>query len=60
MTRSHHSGPLSSIPALKAYNELVPNGVDRVMRIAEHQSEYWKQLDKMGVRSSFNQSSIGR
>lgn len=61
MTRiHHHSGPLPDIPTLNGYNELIPNGAERVMKMAENQAEHRMHLEKMGLRRSFNQGSTGQ
>lgn len=33
---THYEGPIPSPPTLAAFNEIIPNGADRIMRMAEN------------------------
>ena len=35
-TQSVYQGPIPSPPTLAAFNEIIPNGADRIMRLAEN------------------------
>lgn len=55
-----HSGPLPSPEILHAYNQIIPNGADRIMKLAENQREHRSKLELMVVSRQFNQSSTGQ
>jgi uncharacterized membrane protein len=57
---SQHQGPLPDGETIKIYNEQIPNGGDRIMTSFESQLEHRFDLEKTGVRRSFNQSSTGQ
>lgn len=54
------SGPLPSSEEIKVYNEVIPNGGDRLMTTVEKQLEHRVQIENKGVDRSFNQSSTGQ
>lgn len=55
-----HSGPLPSAEVIKVYAEVIPNGGDRLMANVETQSTHRIDIEKVGVRRTFNQSSTGQ
>ena len=42
---SQHSGPIPSAPALEKYNEIIPNGADRIMSMAEKEQLHRHRMD---------------
>ncbi len=55
-----HSGPLPDIETLKGYNELITNGADRVMEMAETQLKHRIDIEKIVVTSQMKQSGKGQ
>lgn len=55
-----HSGPLPDSETIKIYNEVIPNGGDRLMSTVEKQVEHRITLENIGLKRSFNQSSTGQ
>ena len=60
MVNRHYSGPLPDGENIKIYNEVIPNGGDRLMKTVEKQLEHRIEIEKTGIRRSFNQSSTGQ
>jgi len=58
--RKHYSGPLPDGESIRIYNEVIPNGGDRLMSTVEKQLEHRIEIEKKGVKRSFNQSSTGQ
>jgi len=56
----HHSGPLPDAESIQIYNEVIPNGGERLMQTVEKQSQHRIELEKVGLKRSFNQSSTGQ
>lgn len=54
------SGPLPEPGQLAAYNQIIPNGADRIMRMAEQQSAHRVQLETIVVVSQQRQASRGQ
>jgi hypothetical protein len=48
---SMRRGPLPDPAELAAYNEIIPNGADRIMRMAEDQSTHRIGIEKIVVTS---------
>ena len=46
--------------SLKVYNEIIPNGGDRLMSTVEKQLAHRIEIEKTGVTRTFNQSSTGQ
>jgi len=57
---THHSGPLPSPDTLQQYNEVIPNGAERIMVMAEAQSEHRKSLEAKVIESQTRQSERGQ
>jgi len=55
----HFSGPLPHPDILARYNEVVPNGADRIMGMAERQAEHRQFLEKTNVVSEKNRAYLG-
>ena len=60
MVSRHYSGPLPDGENIKIYDEVIPNGGDRLMKTVEKQLEHRIEIEKIGVKRSFNQSSTGQ
>lgn len=58
--RQHYSGPLPDGESIKVYNDVIPNGGDRLMNTVEKQLNHRIEIEKTGVERSFNQSSTGQ
>lgn len=57
---THHSGPLPAPETLQQYNEIIPNGAERIMQMAESQSEHRKSLERKVIESQTRQSERGQ
>lgn len=57
---THHSGPLPAPETLSQYNDIIPNGAERIMMMAESQSEHRKSLEKTVIASQTKQSERGQ
>ncbi len=55
-----HSGPLPSPEQLKFYNDIIPNGADRIMQMAENQSKHRIGLEQLVVSSQIKESQRGQ
>lgn len=55
-----HSGPLPPASELQRYNEIIPNGADRIMKMAEDQSRHRMQLESIIIPSQTKQSARGQ
>ncbi|MDO6818680.1 DUF2335 domain-containing protein [Zobellia sp. 1_MG-2023] len=56
----HQSGPLPDGETIRIYNEVIPDGGDRLMKTVEKQLEHRIAIEKIGMERSFNQSSTGQ
>lgn len=57
---SVYSGPIPSPDMLDAYNSIMPNGADRIMKMAESQSNHRIKLEAMTVVSQNKQGERGQ
>lgn len=57
---NHHSGPLPAPKTLAQYNEIIPNGAERIMAMAEKQHHHRIELEKEAVTSQLDQSKRGQ
>ena len=55
-----HSGPLPSPETLEGYSRLIPNGAERIMKMAENQSSHRMGLEKRAISGHINQGYIGQ
>jgi uncharacterized membrane protein len=55
-----HSGPLPDAETLIKYNSVIPEGADRIMKMAEKQQEHRMALENNVISSQSNQSSVGQ
>jgi len=58
--RSIRTGPLPDPAELAAYNSIIPNGADRIMKMAEAQSAHRIDIEKIVVNSQQNQAHRGQ
>ncbi|MEP2689170.1 DUF2335 domain-containing protein [Maribacter dokdonensis] len=58
--KKHYSGPLPDGESIKIYNEVIPDGGNRLMSTVEKQLEHRINVENIGVRRTFNQSSTGQ
>lgn len=56
----HHSGPLPDPETLARYNELIPNGAERIMAQAEEQATHRMYLEKIAIPAQVGQSAKGQ
>lgn len=59
-TFSYRSGMLPEPSELAAYNSIIPNGADRIMRMAEAQSGHRLELERIVVTSQQRQETRGQ
>jgi len=57
---SVYSGPIPSPGMLDEFNKVMPNGADRVMRMAEEQSQHRMRLETATVTSQNKQGERGQ
>lgn len=57
---SVRSGPLPDPTELAVYNQIIPNGADRIMKMAEDQLAHRMSLEKTVVHSQQKQSFCGQ
>lgn len=55
-----YSGPLPEPEDLDKFNQIIPNGADRIMRMAEKQSEHRMALERLVVQGQQSQSKAGQ
>lgn len=58
--RQTFSGPLPDGENIRIYDEVIPNGGERIMSTVEKQLEHRFEIEKNGVNRTFNQSSTGQ
>ena len=58
--RQHYSGPLPDGDSIKIYDDVIPNGGDRLMNTVEKQLDHRIEIENTGVKRPFNQSSTGQ
>jgi uncharacterized membrane protein len=55
-----HSGPLPDADTLIQYNSVIPDGADRIMKMAEKQQEHRMNLESTVILSQSKQSNLGQ
>lgn len=61
MIQEHsHSGPLPDAETLKKYDSVIPEGADRIMKMAEKQQEHRMSIEKSVISSQSKQSFLGQ
>ena len=56
---SSFSGPLPPPETLAHYNEIIPNGAERIMVMAENQSQHRRELEKKVIKTDSRNSLLG-
>jgi len=59
-TTSHYSGPLPPAEHLMAYNNIIPDGAERIMRIAEKDQEHRIKTDSRLVNGNMMTTRLGQ
>ncbi|MEN5213154.1 DUF2335 domain-containing protein [Elizabethkingia anophelis] len=59
MSKSH-SGPLPDVETLHGYNEIIPNGGERLMKQVELQGEHRRKIESSVIKWNNLQSLIGQ
>lgn len=59
-TASTFSGPLPPPSILGDYNSIIPNGAERIMKMAENQSSHRIDLEKHAIKEELRQSKNGQ
>ena len=57
---STFNGPIPPPELLQGYNEVVQNGADRIVTMAEKQSHHRMQLENHAIREELKQSRLGQ
>lgn len=55
-----HQGPLPQWEDLKKYGQIIPNGADRIMTMAEKQQEHRMALENKAIGEQLSQSKRGQ
>lgn len=55
-----HSGPLPDSDTLIKYNSVIPNGADRIMKMAENQQSHRMNMENKVITSQSSQSKLGQ
>lgn len=55
-----HSGPLPDPQSLSSYDQLIPNGADRIMKMAEKQQDHRMRIERTAIGRQTFQSFIGQ
>lgn len=58
--KKSHSGPLPDAETLIKYNSVIPNGADRIMKMAENQQEHRMHIEKKVISEQSSQSKLGQ
>ena len=56
----YHVGPLPDPETLARYNEVIPNGADRIMRLAEGQASHRREMERTIVTGQKKQEERGQ
>ena len=55
-----HSGPIPPAEELSRYDQVIPNGADRIMAMAEAQSKHRMEMEALVLTSQQQQSARGQ
>ena len=55
-----HHGPLPQWEDLEKYGQIIPNGADRIMSMAEKQQEHRMTLETKAISEQLSQSKLGQ
>ncbi len=56
----HHSGPLPPPLHLEKYNQIIPNGAERLMQAVEKEGEHRREMERKIIHNQIYQSYIGQ
>ncbi|MCD4830777.1 MAG: DUF2335 domain-containing protein [Anaerohalosphaeraceae bacterium] len=59
IVEQHFSGPLPPPQVLSQYDEIIPNGAERIMVMAEKQGEHRRTLEKTALDTDSRNSLLG-
>jgi uncharacterized membrane protein len=59
IAQAHYSGPIPPPSMMAQYNEVIPNGADRIRAMAEEQQNHRHSLEKTVIESDAAQSKRG-
>lgn len=57
---THHSGPIPSPETIMEYDNIIPNGAERIMLMAEKQSIHRQNMESDMIKSKNKQSERGQ
>lgn len=60
ISSSHHIGPIPSPDSLEKYNNIIPNGADRIMIQSEKQGDHRRKIETIAIIGQTAQSFIGQ
>lgn len=60
MKQSHHSGPIPSPDSMAKYNEVIPDGANRIMVQSEEQGRHRREMERTVIRSQSIQTYLGQ
>lgn len=55
-----HAGPLPDPQSLSSYDQLIPNGADRIMKMAEKQQDHRMKIESTAIGRQTFQSFMGQ
>ncbi len=58
--KKYYSGSLPDGESIRIYDDVIPNGGDRLMSTVEKQLDHRIEIENTGVNRTFNQSSTGQ
>jgi len=56
----HHRGPLPALADLMAYAQVIPEGANRIMEMAEKQQRHRMELENLAIEGQLKQSIRGQ
>jgi uncharacterized membrane protein len=59
LTQASFQGPLPPPTTLEKYNDIIPNGAERIMKMAEDQSKHRQDIEKKAISSDITNSRLG-
>lgn len=57
--RSEYSGPLPPPQSLEKYNKIIPGSAERILAMAEKQSDHRRELEKKALNTDSRNSLLG-
>lgn len=58
-TEYHHSGPIPDPITLERYEQILPGSADRILKMAEDQTEHRQDIERTVIRSRSRDSLLG-